>query len=137
MGYDETLRDFRDFVREEERGTLSEVRSIAIDHVKTVDKRPWEAYNKTAFLRDFPMLEELLLVLRDTDAVLGMKDGEEFQEPRQSPEELFRIWIEFRQSFIMEERAIEDVCSAMGKEYIKWALPTIKIKSKRVFCVEL
>jgi hypothetical protein len=130
MGYDETLRDFRDLLKEGEKEVLNKIQSIAIDHVDAAVKRPWEAYNKASLLRRFPALESLVLVLRDKGTKPGLDDGEELQEPRESPEGLLEIWIQFRQSFLMEEKVLEDVCRAMGTEYITWTLPTVRIRSR-------
>jgi len=127
MGYDETLRDFRAFLKEDEKETLDKVQSIAIDHVDVEVKRPWESYNKMALLRGFPNLKEVLLILRDGDGRSGL---EGFKEPKLNPEELLRMWVDFRQSFAMEEKVLEDVSRVLGEEYVKWSLPVVRIRSK-------
>jgi hypothetical protein len=129
MGYDETLRDFRGFLKEDEKEVLDQVQIIAIDHVDPAVKRPWESYNKAALMRGFPELKELLLILRDEEVTPALERGEEFGEPKERPEELLRIWIEFRQSIEVEEKLLEDICK-VEDEYVKWTLPTIGIRSR-------
>lgn len=130
MGYDETLRDFRGFIKEDEKEVLDQVQIIAIDHVDPAVKRPWESYNKAALMRGFPELKELLLILRDEEVMPALEKGEEFGEPKERPEELLNIWIEFRQSIEAEEKLLEDICKVEEKEYMKWTLPTIGIRSR-------
>lgn len=130
MGYDETLRDFRDFLREDERTRFDQVQRIAIDHVDVAVKRPWESYNKAALMRGFPNLKEVQLVLCDSKGLPGLADGEGFTDPKENPEELLRIWFEFRQSLMIEERVMEDISKATEREYVKWTLPTIRIKAR-------
>lgn len=129
MGYDETLRDFKNIVKDEE-GMLDEVRHLAIEHVDTSIKRPWEFYNKVALLRGFRKTEEVVLLLVGTGDQVGLAEGVSFVEPTESPEALLRIWLDFRQNFVMEEKLLENVARDMGKEYVQWDLPTIRIKSK-------
>lgn len=130
MGYDETLRDFRDCLKEGEMEVLDEVRSVAIDHVDAAVKRPWEAYNKASLLRGFPALREVVLVLREKGTKPCLGNGHELEESREQPEDLLRIWVQFRQSIVMEEKVLEDVCKAMGTEYTKWTLPTVRFKAR-------
>lgn len=115
MGYDETLRDLRDFLCEDEKGVLDQVQSIAIDHVDAVVKRPWESYNKASMLRGFPALKEVLLVLGGDVGERGVGS----------------VVKEFRQSVVAEESVLEDVCRAMGREYVKWTLPNVSIRRRR------
>ncbi len=130
MGYDESLRDFRTFLKGDEKDVLDQVQRIAIDHVDVEVKRPWESYNKTALLRGFPQLKEVILVLCDGEGTPGLQDGEEFTEPKERPEDLLRIWVDFRQSFIIEERVLEDIAKVVDQDYVKWSLPTIKMQSR-------
>jgi hypothetical protein len=132
MGYDETLRDFRGFVREEEKGVLDEVRRVAIDHVDITIKRPWEAYNKAVLMRGFSKLEEVIMVLDEGNGGERiMREEEDFVESKRDPEELLRMWVEFRQSIAVEEKVLEEVSGVMGREYVKWSLPTCKLKTRR------
>jgi len=127
MGYDDSLRDFRHLLINDR--VLDEVKSIAIDHVDVEIKRPWEAYNKVALLRSLPNLNEVILVVGCGDSV-GLGGMEHFAEPRHDPEQSLRIWAEFRQSIVMEEKSLEDVCRSMETEYIKWQSPPIRIREK-------
>jgi len=129
MGYDETLRDFRDLVSDE-KGLLDGVRSIAIDHVNIEVKRPWESYNKASLLRGFKNLDEVILVLGDTEDRGRMGEEIEFLDAKEDPERLLRIWYFFRQSFIIEEKVLEDVCKEMEREYEKYNLPIVRIREK-------
>jgi AcrR family transcriptional regulator len=130
MGYDDTLRDFRSFIIEGERACMDEVTSVAIDHVDVEAKRPWEAYNKAAFLRSFPKLEEVILVLCEGRREAALEEDLELVEPRRPSEQLMDIWDEFWQGLNMEEKLLEDACRAMGKKYTKWRLPTFQIKTR-------
>jgi hypothetical protein len=135
MGYDDTLRDFRELVNDTDgSGLLDEVRSIAIDHVNVDVKRPWEGYNKASLLRSFRKLEEVFLVLGNGDGgrVMGHGKGGEmvFREPRGDPECSLRIWWEFKQAFVAEERLLEEVCRESGRAFEKFELPVVKIKER-------
>jgi len=133
MGYDETLRDFKTIVKDE-HGLLDEVRRLAIEHVDAAVKRPWESYNKASLLREFQNLQEIVLVL------LTAEDNEDenvvpdekvvFVEPKGEMQVVLRMWIDFRQSVVMEEKLLESVCREMGKEYEAWSLPSVRIRSK-------
>jgi len=136
MGYDETLRDFRELVRSEEKEWLDEVRSVAIDHVGADVKRPWEPYNKASFLRGFKKLDEIILVWRnlmdvlDGEDEIGVHVDVEFVHPRENPETLVRVWAHFRGQFIAEERLLENVAKVVGREYEPFVLPTVRIREK-------
>lgn len=134
MGYDDTIRDFRNIVSDPSN-VLDEVRSIALDVVALEVKRPWEGYNKASLLRSFKNLEEVILVLgptttQETSTEGLVKENIQFMEPKDNPEKLLKIWYYFRQSFIMEEKILEDVCQASGTPYIPFSLPILKIRSK-------
>jgi hypothetical protein len=130
MGYDDTLRDFKNLVKDEE-GILDEVRRMAIEHVDVEVKRPWESYNKASLLREFRKLEEVVLVLLEgSSSENGLDEEVVFVEPKEELEVLLRMWVDFRQSFMMEERLLENVCKEMGTEYEPWTLPSVRIKSK-------
>lgn len=125
MGYDESVRDFKNLVLDP-MGLLSEVRHIAMDHVNPEIKRPWESYNKAMCLRGFRKLEEVTLVLANEGVPCNPEL--QFQEPKVDPERLLRIWYYFRQSFLVEERILEDMCKESGRAYEAFALPTVRIK---------
>jgi len=133
MGYDETLRDFRDLVDDPKR-LLDEVRSVAIDHVNVDIKRPWESYNKAALVRGFKNLTKVIVVLNseseDGTNIFSVDKEVEFLEPKADPECLLRIWYCFRQSFMLEEKVLEDVCRESGSEYVPYVLPVVRIRSK-------
>jgi len=127
MGYDDTIRDFRDLVTDDT--VLDEMKSIAIDHVDLEIKRPWEAYNKVALLRSLPKLKEVVLVVGCGNSV-GLGEKELLVEPKQDPEHLLRIWAAFRQGVAMEERGLEDACKSMETEYVRWQSPSVHIRTK-------
>lgn len=136
MGYDDTLRDFRNIVSDPEE-SLDEVRSIALDVVALEVKRPWEGYNKASLLRSFRNLQEVILVLGSNNSEDEQDEQEptrkeviHFKEPKDNPERLLKIWYYFRQSFIAEEKLLEEVCQAAGKPYSPFTLPTVKIRAK-------
>jgi len=132
MGYDSTLRDFRSLVHDPS-SLLSEVRSVAVDHVRGDIKRPWEAYNKACFVRSFPKLEEIIIILNDEqggEGEIGVNEEVEFVEPKGDPERLLMVWYFFRQSFLQEERVLEEVCRESGREYEVFNLPVVRIKKK-------
>ena len=129
MGYDETLRDFGTLVVD---GMLDEVRLIAVDHVDVEIKRPWESYNKASLIRGFPHLHVVDVVLCAKNT--GTEDwGREVQfvEPREDIEEILRIWAGFRaELLVMQERDLEEICKMIGRDYVKFSLPTVRIKTK-------
>jgi hypothetical protein len=130
MGYDSSLRDFRSLVSDP-FSILDEVRSVAVDHVRGDIKRPWEAYSKASFIRSFPNLEEVLIVLNDEgQGEIGVNEEVEFLEPKEDPEKLLMVWYYFRQSFLQEEKLLEEVCREMGKEYERFNLPVVRIRRK-------
>ncbi|CAG8954667.1 hypothetical protein HYFRA_00004589 [Hymenoscyphus fraxineus] len=132
MGYDETLRDFRSLVKDEE-GLLNELRKVAIEHVDLTIKRPWESYNKASVLRSFSKLEEVILVQvegQNEATKLGWDEEVGFVQARGDPEKLLRIWVDFRQAFIMEEKLLEKVCQDMGREYKAFFLPALRLERK-------
>jgi 2EXR family len=130
MGYDSTLRDFRSIVSGSSY-LLDQVRSVAVDHVRGDIKRPWEAYNKASFIRSFPNLEEIIIILGDEESDdIGVNEEVEFVEPKGDPERLLMVWYYFRQSFLQEERLLEEVCRESGAEYKSFDLPVVRIRRK-------
>ncbi|CAD6504672.1 BgTH12-00178 [Blumeria graminis f. sp. triticale] len=160
MGYDENFRILRDLIVEDRQiettGHLSEapnpascfdqLRCVAIDHVDPRIKRPWEGYNKASFLRSFPRLEELILVLSSEEeneappspiSPINTKAPDydittAFRDPRLPPEAILQIWWDFRQLFAMEEHMLEQVCNDLGKKYEGFSLPTVRVRGKVV-----
>jgi len=128
MGYDDTLRDFRQLLSND--SVLDEVETVAIDHVDVEVKRPWEAYNKVALLRSLPKLNQVVLLIGCGNSE-GFGEREHFVEPKQDPEHSLRIWAAFRQSIAMEEKSLEDICRSMETEYVRWQSPPIRIMEKR------
>ena len=130
MGYDSTLRDFRSLVHDPS-SLLSEVHSVAIDHVRGDIKRPWEAYNKASFIRSFPNLKEIVVVLNDEgDEEIDVNEQVQFVEPEGDPERLLQVWYYFQQSFLQEEKVLEEVCRESGREYVVFQLPVVRIRRK-------
>jgi len=130
MGYDETLRDFRDYLKDDQKGVLDEMQRIAIDHVDAAVKRPWESYNKAAFMRDLPKLQEVLLILPDVEERAGLRDVDEFVQPVIEPEELLKISVDFHQSIAIEEKLLEDISRIEEKPYTKWSLPNVRVMAR-------
>lgn len=141
MGYDETLRDFKHLVHKSEQGMVEEIGKVAIDHVDIDIKRPWEAYNKALFIRSFPHLEEVTLVVppkkkqergRFNEWLQDVvREGNlEFVQPNMDPERLLMFWAGFRRSFVSEERLLEHTCRVIGKEYTAFVLPRVRIMFK-------
>jgi len=129
MGYDETLRDFRNFLVRPD--TLDNVQFLALDHVDVEVKRPWESYNKITFIQGFPQLERVTLVLCDNRKPSVVMEKEvELAEPGQDIESIMRIWFDFRQSFVKEQRMLEDIRREVGKKCPQWSLPAIRVKSR-------
>jgi hypothetical protein len=62
MGYDETLRDFRNYLAKPEE--CDEVRRVALEIVDERIKRPWESYDKCTLIKSLPNLETVYLVLQ-------------------------------------------------------------------------
>ncbi|KAG0653049.1 hypothetical protein D0Z07_0297 [Hyphodiscus hymeniophilus] len=133
MGYEETLRDFKSLVADDD-GVLDEVRSVAIDHVDVEVKRPWESYNKASLIRAFKKVEEVVLVLCQNDGRRNdWRKDVKFVHPRERVEEVLRFWVDFRQGFLLEEKGLEEVCREVGREYEKFVLPNVRIRDKVLF----
>lgn len=129
MGYDDTLRDFRTFLTTPE--LLDDVRSIGIDHVDVEVKRPWESYNKATLMRSFPNLKLVRLIIKEERrACGGLDENFEFVEPKMEPEDILRIWVDFKQSFVREERTLKEITMGSEMEYMGWSLPTVKVQTK-------
>ncbi|KAL2066067.1 hypothetical protein VTL71DRAFT_2138 [Oculimacula yallundae] len=145
MGYDETLRDFRQLVHDP-TNLLDQLKSVAIDHINVDVKCPWESYNTAIFLRSFKHLDEIKLILNADGTGVGdlEYDRDSSHESNKvalhqniildelsiAPERLLTIWYYFRQSFMMEEQVLEDVCRDTDREYEPFELPTIRILAK-------
>ncbi|RKF64528.1 hypothetical protein OnM2_018042 [Erysiphe neolycopersici] len=156
MGYDEDFRLFKSFIVEEmveeaiqaESGGIAhanrieQLRSVAIDYVDAQIKRPWEAYNKASFIRGFPQLDEIILVIADKDEGSleetqpissshyshRPKSITRWRNPHLPPETILNMWWDFRQSFVTEENVLREVCEETGKIYEIFSLPTVRIK---------
>lgn len=117
---------------EDREGILNEIRHVAIEYVDPGIKRPWEPYNKASLLRRFPKLQEITLALCNSKGqeTVELDEEVEFVPPKEDPDELLRIWVRFRQSFVMEEKMLENVSRELGKEYKRFTLPRVQIKSK-------
>jgi hypothetical protein len=76
-------------------------------------------------------LEEVIIVLDDeVQGGIGLNEEVEFLEPKEDPEKLLMVWYYFRQSFLQEEKLLEEVCGEMGKEYERFNLPVVRIRRK-------
>ncbi|TGO49835.1 hypothetical protein BOTNAR_0415g00010 [Botryotinia narcissicola] len=129
MGYDETLRDFRTFLNTPE--LLDDVKAIGIDHVDVEIKRPWESYNKATLMLSFPNLDLVKLIIGEERRTCPRLDEDfEFVEPRMEPEDILRIWVAFKQSFVREERTLKEIAMGLEKEYMGWALLTVRVQTK-------
>ena len=53
-----------------------------------------------------------------------------FTEPKKDPETILRMWVNFRQTFVMEQKLLEEVARDMGKECSGYSLPTVRLKAK-------
>ncbi|KAI0999336.1 hypothetical protein K3495_g8862 [Podosphaera aphanis] len=161
MGYDENFRILRDLIQEDESYNhiplvsgrqhyhrevrrLDRLRSVAIDHVDPNIKRPWEGYNKASFLRGFPFLTEIILVLSEEEEKNQTQTSSpskvsssprnqitlSFRNPRLPPESILQMWWCFRQSFASEEHVLEEVCNELGQNYEGFSLPTVRVRGK-------
>lgn len=131
MGYDETLRDFKTFLRQPSE--IDDVKWLALDYVDSKEKRPWEAYDKAVLISSFTALENVLLVLTKQGDNLERGKDVVFGEPRVEPEEVTRIWLEFKSAWNAEESARMDVDEAFGgREKQRWVLPFLKVVGKMV-----
>ena len=61
---------------------------------------------------------------------IGVNEEVEFLEPKEDPEKLLMVWYYFRQSFLQEEKLLEEVCREMEKEYERFNLPVVRIRRK-------
>ncbi|KAK6600444.1 hypothetical protein H4I96_07770 [Botrytis cinerea] len=110
---------------------LDDVKAIGIDHVDVEIKRPWESYNKATLMRSFPNLDLVKLIIKEERRPCGKLDEDfEFVEPRMEPEDILRIWVDFKQSFVREERTLKEIAMGLEKEYMGWALPTVRVQTK-------
>jgi hypothetical protein len=100
MGYGDTARDFSKFVPD----TCELVRSLAIDHVPPQIRRPWETYNKFCLMRNFPALEQAILVLSSSANDRGHHvDGQvELVDPRGDQQAIMKLMDGVRESFRYE-----------------------------------
>jgi len=133
---------------------LDAVKWLGLDHVDVEVKRPWESYDKAVLIRSFSHLAEIFLVMHSDDSREGheshwpvsidlmddlvwtakprreMMTGEFFVPCKDRPEELFRIWADFRRNFMSEQKMLEDVERDLGKEVRRVDLPTVRIVEK-------
>jgi len=139
MGYDESLRDFLHLVTDDNKASLEQLRSLAVDVVDMDVKRPWESYNKAQFVRGFKQLENVTIILNNNAIfspsstanrlAMGKTRREtQFVEPSRSPENMLWAWAMFRHCFMVEERSIEEACVDNGVEFRAFVLPTVKVK---------
>lgn len=136
MGYDETLRDFKEFMREPR--DLDAVRRLGLDFVEGDVKRPWEAYDKAVLIKSFPHLEKIYLVLglkrrlRERDGGAHNVMPTVFVPPKEDAREIFRVWTEFRDSFAREERLLSDMDFEHGRACVPYVLPPVEVVARRL-----
>ncbi len=109
---------------------LDETAKLAIDHVDSEVKRPWESYNKACLIRGFKKLDQVVLVLCQSGRTWQSHWGKKvsFVEPSEKSEEVLRFGVDFRQGFWLEETGLEDVCRELGREYEKHVLPNVRFR---------
>lgn len=135
MGYDETLRDFRSFLREPQ--DLDAVRWLGLDYVEGEMKRPWESYDKAVLIKSFPRLEKIYLVLglkrrlREREAGAKISPAV-FVPPIEDAREIFRVWTAFRESFTREESLFMEMEFEQGRDSKPYVLPPVEIVSRRL-----
>ena len=141
MGYDETLRDFRDFLKRPQE--LDEVRWLGLDYVEGEVKRPWESYDKAVLIKSFKNLEKIYLVLGVAGS--GMSEDEQqgreanmerreretvFVAPARSVEYISRAWTEFREAFGREDALMRDMAFQDNRKLEPFVLPPVEVVSK-------
>jgi len=88
-------------------------------------------------MRGFPQLENVILVIRNSRIPdRGWKDSFDFVEPSADPELILRIWVEFKQSFMREEKILEEVSHLVEKPYVQFNLPAVRVLTKRTTAVQ-
>jgi hypothetical protein len=147
MGYDETIRDFRRYMRTPEE--LDLVQYLTLDSVQGCGcvKRPWEAYDKAMLIRSFPNLEALSLVVKAMKMVwlsnepikIARPICEIVKEERLIEFELYnneveaaRIADEFQAAFMREEEVCKMLAEQDGKMPEPWRLPPLRVVTKKV-----
>jgi hypothetical protein len=134
MGYDDSLRDFGASMATP--SDLQRVRVVALDSVDTREKRPWESYDKTCFVKSFPHLEAVVLVrgssrtwLSNIPRAMGpMQEEPEIEFVDVEAEEAAIVVKRFEASFWSEEDALRMI---QGPEYVMGRLPPVMVMSKK------
>lgn len=137
MGYDDSLRDFGASMATP--SDLQRVRVVALDSVDPREKRPWESYDKTVFVKSFPRLENVVMVrglnrawLSNIPRAMGpVQEEREVEFVPVEGEEGTRVAKGFEAAFFMEEEALSRIRCEMGEEYITATLPPVMVVSKK------
>jgi hypothetical protein len=148
MGYDETLRDFKEFLSTP--GELDMVRWLGLDFVEGEMKRPWEAYDKAVLIKSFPNLEKIYVVLglkrrlrarprgfEDVVAVsekgLTLRERETvFVKPKEPAQEIIRVRTEFQNTFAREDSLSRENSFGQMADCLPYALPAVEVVARRV-----
>jgi hypothetical protein len=132
MGYDETLWDFKSYLAKPEE--LDSIRRLAVDHVDVKVKRPWEAYNKTVWIRSFTRLEQLTLVLCSEAVICGDDPAGDasvgnLEFVRRTLRQIQCILEDFKQSFTQEQTIPVDYPCQEPPVVV---LPRLRARAKRI-----
>jgi len=140
MGYDETLRDFRTFLREPR--DLDVVQRVALDSVESGAKRPWESYDKAVLIKSFSRLAALYLVLRGERVAWLSNVPRPFVLERERERRLEfveyadgaeaeRVRGDFQMAFEREEEVLMQINAQFGKGYEMHKLPPVVVVAKK------
>ncbi|OBT65898.1 hypothetical protein VE03_05461 [Pseudogymnoascus sp. 23342-1-I1] len=137
MGYDDSLRDFGAFMATP--SDLQRVRVVALDSVDSREKRPWESYDKTVFVKSFPRLENVVLVrgpkrawLSNIPRAMGpVQEEREVEFVGMEGEEAKMVAKGFEAAFFIEEEALSRIHCERGEDYEVARLPPVMVVSKK------
>jgi 2EXR family len=132
MGYDETLRDFRSYLRWPEECDI--VRWLGLDFVESDIKRPWETYDKAILIKSFPKLEMLFVVFESRkEKELQARQCEReimFVKPKVGKKEIWRVLTQFRTDLNRELTVMDQLSRDWGNEVKSWTLPNVKVVAR-------
>jgi hypothetical protein len=132
MGYDETLRDFRSYLKWPEE--CDTVRWLGLDFVERNVKRPWETYDKAILIKSFPKLELLFVVFgsREEKGLQARHCGKEimFVKPKVGKKEIGRVLTQFQTDLNRELMVVDQLSKDWGKEVKPWTLPDVRVVAR-------
>lgn len=100
MGYDETSRDFSDYILD----TAKHVKMLAVDHVLPDVKRPWETYNKLCLMLGLPNLKEAYMIISaesdNGESGTGMEI--EIIDPKEDQDAILKVMNDIEETFSHE-----------------------------------